>query len=110
MMINGLLIPMEALESAGLKERNLSIIVDDGEIRIFEDDEEFCCGFCIVEGTERCDEERKDEERDVIEKQILNKKSTVYIPADLRRSLGFESGNILELLEVEEGLLLRKKQ
>lgn len=102
MRINGLLIPSEALESAGLEEKNLSIIVDDGEIRIFEDDEEFCCGFCLVEGI------RMDEEE--IEKQLLSKKSTVYIPAELRRSLGFESGNILELLEVEEGLLLRKKQ
>lgn len=107
MMINGLLVPIEALEIAELDGKNLSIIVEKGVIKIVEDDEEFCFGFFVVDN-ECSDEEERSAEIEILQKQVLGSKGNVYMPSELRKALSFEVGSVLGLSIVDEGLLVVK--
>lgn len=107
MMINGLLVPIEALQIAELDGKHLSIIVEKGVIKIVEDDKEFCCGFFVVEN-ECSNGDEKTAEIEILQKQVLGSKGNVYMPSELRKALSFEVGSVLGLTIVDEGLLVIK--
>lgn len=101
-----LVIPEEMIEKAGFESDNLVAVVENGLIRIVEDDEEYCRGFFIIE--EETIVHKKAVPQPPKEVLILSKKGTVYLPVDIRRLVGFEIGSVLELSIVEEGMLIKK--
>ncbi len=102
-----LLIPEEIIKSAGFESNNLVAIVENGVIRIVEEEEEYCCGFFVVE-VEETEIPKKPKPQPPKEVQIVSKKGTVYLPVDIRDFAGFKIGCILELSIVPEGMLLKK--
>ncbi len=106
-----LLIPEEVIKSAGFESNNLVAVVENGLIRIVEEDEEYCYGFFVVEvdKTEnKSQSQNHSEKQQYKEKQLLSRKGTVYIPVKMRDLVEFEIGSILELSIVPDGILLKK--
>ncbi len=104
-----LLIPEEVIKSAGFESNNLVAIIEDGVIRIVEEDEEYCCGFFVIEVEETENPiSKKPKPQPPKEVQILSRKGTVYLPVDIREFADFDIGSILELSIVPEGMLLKR--